>query len=127
MLFIAQDWNTLAATSDCPYLTAAVLALLLSLPLSLLLLYYPAVPALMKHVTSKSLPITCHKLAPVFDVFQSAYKPKLSFVAAFPLFYRILLWLISSAMSAIVERSGKHMVITFAFISFLAIHSLVQP
>ena len=65
----------------------------------------------------------CHKLAPVF---QSACKPKLGFVAAFPLFYWIL-WLILSAMSAIVERSGRHMVITFAFISFLAIHSLVQP
>ena len=104
----------------------AVLTLLLSLPLPLLLLYYPAVPALMKHVTDRSLPIICHKLAPVFDVFQSAYKPKLRFFAAFPLFYRILIWVIFSTLFT-VERSYRQAIISFALVIILAIHSVVQP
>ena len=114
-------------TDHRPYFAVAVIMLLLSLPLPLLLLYYPAVPALMKRITDRSIPISCHKLAPVFDVFQSSYKPNLRFFAAFPLLYRILIWLILSTMSGVVEASARQVIITFAFIIFLAIHSLVQP
>ena len=113
------------STDHRPYFAVAVIMLLLSLPLPLLLLYYPAVPALMKRITDRS--ISCHKLAPVFDVFQSAYKPNLRFFAAFPLLYRLLIWLVFSAMSEVVEASARQVIITFAFIIFLAIHSLVQP
>ena len=115
------------STDHRPYFTVAVIMLLLSLPLPLLLLYYPAVPALMKRITDRSIPISCHKLAPVFDVFQSAYKPNLRFFAALPLLYRILIWLVFSALSGVVEPSARQVIITFAFIIFLAIHSLVQP
>ena len=115
------------STDHRSYFAVAVIMLLLSLPLPLLLLYYPAVPALMKRITDRSIPISCHKLAPVFDVFQSAYKPNLRFFAAFPLLYRLLIWLVFSAMSEVVETSARQVIITFAFIIFLAIHSLVQP
>ena len=58
--------------------TAAVFSIALALLLPLLLLYYPCGPALMQRVTKRSPQfVTCHKLAPVLDVFQSAYKPKL--------------------------------------------------
>ena len=115
------------STDHRPYFAVAVIMLLLCLPLPLLLLYYPAVPALMKRITDRSIPISCHKLAPVFDVFQSAYKPNLRFFAAFPLLYRLLIWLVLSTMSGIIEPSARQVIITFAFIIFLAIHSLVQP
>ena len=115
------------STDHRPYSAVAVIMLLFCLPLPLLLLYYPAVPALMKRITDRSIPISCHKLAPVFDVFQSPYKPNLRFFAAFPLLYRLLIWLILSALSGVVEASARQVIITFAFIIFLAIHSLVQP
>ena len=115
------------STDHRPYFAVAVIMLLLSLPLPLLLLYYPAVPALMKRITDRSIPISCHKLAPVFDVFQSPYKPNLRFFAAFPLLYRLLIWLVLSTMSGVIEPSARQVIITFAFIIFLAIHSLVQP
>ena len=115
------------STDHRPYFAVAVIMLLLCLPLPLLLLYYPAVPALMKRITDRSIPISCHKLAPVFDVFQGAYKPNLRFFAAFPLLYRLLIWLILSAMSEVYTEDKRQMYITFAFIIFLAIHSLAQP
>ena len=115
------------STDHRPYFAVAVIMLLLCLPLPFLLLYYPAVPALMKRITDRSIPISCHKLAPVFDVFQSAYKPNLRFFAAFPLLYRLLIWLVLSTMSGIIEPSARQVIITFAFIIFLAINSLVQP
>ena len=111
-----------------PYLFVALISLLLVLPLPLLLLYYPCVPALMQRITKRSSPlITCHKLAPVFDVFQSAYKPKLRFFASLPLLYRIVIWVLFSALSAKLSRSDRQLAITFVFIFILAIHSLVQP
>ena len=111
------------STDHRPYFAVAVIMLLLSLPFLLLLLYYPA---LMKRITDRSIPISCHKLAPVFDVFQSAYKPNLRFFAALPLLYRILIWLVFSAMSTFTAER-RHVFVTFAFVIFLAIHSLVQP
>ena len=111
-----------------PYLFVALISLVLVLPLPLLLLYYPCVPALMQRITKRSSPlITCHKLAPVFDVFQSAYKPKLRFFAAFPLLYRFVIWMLFAALSAELSRSDRQLAITFVFILILAIHSLVQP
>ena len=107
---------------------AAVICLFLALLLPLLLLYYPCVPALMQRVTKRSPQfMTCHKLAPVLDVFQSAYKPKLQFFAAFPLLYRFVIWCLFSALSAELGRNDILTVITLAFIVILAIHSLVQP
>ena len=107
---------------------AAVFSIALALLLPLLLLYYPCGPALMQRVTKRSPQfVTCHKLAPVLDVFQSAYKPKLRFFAALPLLYRFVIWLLFSTLSAVLEPSDRLIVLTFVFIVILAIHSLVQP
>ena len=109
-----------------PFILGALMSLVLVLPLPLLLLYYPCVPALMQRITKRSSPlITCHKLAPVFDVFQSAYKPKLRFFAAFPLLYRLLIWMLFNTISS--SESNKELVLTLVFILILTIHSLVQP
>ena len=107
---------------------SAAIILIVALLLPLLLLYYPCVPALMQRVTKRSPQfMTCHKLAPVLDVFQSAYKPKLRFFAALPLLYRFVIWLLFSALSAAPSVGDRQIVITFVFIVTLAIHSLVQP
>ena len=108
--------------------TAAVFSIVIALLLPLLLLYYPCVPVLMQRVTKRSPQfITCHKLAPVLDVFQSAYKPKLRFFAALPLLYRFVIGFLFSALSAELGINDNLTVFTFAFIVILAIHSLVQP
>jgi len=108
--------------------TAAVFSIALALLLPLLLLYYPCGPALMQRVTKRSPQfVTCHKLAPVLDVFQSAYKPKLRFFAALPLLYRFVIWLLFSTLSAVQRISDRWIALTFVFIVILAIHSLVQP
>ena len=108
--------------------TAAVFSIAIALLLPLLLLYYPCGPALMQRVTNRSPQfVTCHKLAPVLDVFQSAYKPKLRFFAALPLLYRFVIWLLFSTLSAVHKIGHRLIVLTFVFIIILAIHSLVQP
>ena len=82
----------------------------------------------MQRVTKRSPQfVTCHKLAPVLDVFQSAYKPKLRFFAALPLLYRFVIWFLFSTLSAVLGSSDRLIVLTFVFIVILAIHSLVQP
>ena len=76
-------------------ITATVCSIALALLLPLLLLYYPCGPALIQRVTKRSPQfVTCHKLAPVLDVIQSMYKPKLRFFAALPLLYRFVIWLL---------------------------------
>ena len=108
--------------------TAAVFSIALALLLPLLLLYYPCVPALMQRVTERSPQfVTCHKLAPVLDVFQSAYKSKLRFFAALPLLYRLVIWFLFSILSAGQRLSYRWIALTVVFIVILAIHSLVQP
>ena len=107
---------------------AALFSIALALLLPLLLLYYPCGPALMQRVTNRSPQfVTCHKLAPVLDVFQSAYKPKLRFFAALPLLYRFVIWLLFSILSAGQRRSDRWIALILVFIVILAIHSLVQP
>ena len=109
-------------------LAAAVFSIVLARLLPLLLLYYPCGPALMQRVTKRSPQfVTCHKLAPVLDVFQSAYKPKLRFFAALPLLYRFVIWFLFSTLSAVQRLNHTLIVLTFVFIVILAIHSLVQP
>ena len=110
------------------FVAAAVFSIALALLLPLLLLYYPCGPALIQRVAKRSPQfVTCHKLAPVLDVFQSAYKPKLRFFAALPLLYRFVIWLFFSTLSAVLVKNDRLIVFTFVFIVILAIHSLVQP
>ena len=125
--YYCNEWNYTNTPEYHSFIAVAVISLVLVLPLPLLLLYYPCVPALMQRITKRSSPlITCHKLAPVFDVFQSAYKPKLRFFAAFLLFYRFVIWMMFSFLSVKLP-SERQLTITFVFLLILALHSLVQP
>ena len=124
--YYCNEWNYTNTPEYRPFIAGALVSLVLVLPLPLLLLYYPCVPALMQRITKRSSPFaTCHKLAPVFDVFQSAYKPKLRFFAAFPLLYRFVIWMLFSILSVQLPNE-RQLMITFVFILILAIHSLVQ-
>ena len=125
--YYCNEWNYTNTPEYRPFIAGALVSLVLVLPLPLLLLYYPCVPALMQRITKRSSPFaTCHKLAPVFDVFQSAYKPKLRFFAAFPLLYRFVIWMLFSILSVQLPNE-RQLMITFVFILILAIHCLVQP
>ena len=126
--YYCNEWNYTNTPEYHSFIAVAVISLVLVLPLPLLLLYYPCVPALMQRITKRSSPlITCHKLAPVFDVFQSAYKPKLRFFAAFPLLYRFMIWMLFSILSVKLPNERQLTMITFVFLLILALHSLVQP
>ena len=126
-VYYCNEWNYTNTPEYHPFVAVAVISLALVLPLPFLLLYYPCVPALIQRITKSSSPlITCHKLAPVFDVFQSAYKPKLRFFAAFPLLYRFVIWMMFSFLSVKLP-SERQLTITFVFLLILALHSLVQP
>ena len=125
--YYCNEWNYTNRPEYHPLIVVALISLVLVLPLPLLLLYYPCVPALIQRITKRSSPlITCHKLAPVFDVFQSAYKPKLRFFAALPLLYRIMVWMLFSFLS-VKLYSERQLMIRFVFILILAIHSVIQP
>ena len=131
-LFYCSELGSITGCNG-PFIFSALISLVLVLPLPLLLLYYPCVPALMQRITKRSSPlITCHKLAPVFDVFQSAYKPKLRFFAAFPLLYRLIIWFLFSFLShektsLFIITINRQYIIAVVFILILTIHSLVQP
>ena len=122
-LFYCNEWNY-HTVEYILCLSVALVCLVFSLLLPLLLLYYPCVPALVQRVTKRSFAlVSCHKVAPVFDVFQSAYKPKRRFFAAFPLFYRLVIWLLYLHPSEV----SKSIYVTLAFILILGIHCVFQP
>ena len=122
-LFYCNEWNYQTAEYIL-CLSVALVSLVFSLLLPLLLLYYPCVPALVQHVTKRSFAlVSCHKAAPVFDVFQSAYKPKLRFFAAFPLIYHLVVWTLYLQYSEANRSVGVHT----AFIVILGIHCLIRP
>ena len=105
-------------------LFVALVSLVFSLLLPLLLLYYPCVPALMQRVTKRSFALlSCHKAAPLFDVFQSAYKPKFRFFAAFPLIYHLAIW----GLYLLPSEASKSICVHTALIVILGIHCVFQP
>ena len=74
------------------YILAGIMvgvAILLSLPF----FYRPGVPALASCLTGGRVQLPrLHKLAPLFDVFQGVYKPKMQFFTGLHLLYRVALW-----------------------------------
>lgn len=122
-LFYCNEW-TYTTRVYIPCLTVALVSLVISLLLPLLLLYYPFVPALVRRVTKRSSALlSCHKAAPVLDVFQSAYKPKLRFFAALPLIYRLVIWGLYLQSS----EASKSICVHTAFVVILGFHCLFQP
>ena len=102
-------------------LGSVILGAFLLVPL--LLLYYPALPALFQMCCKRSLP-RCLKLVPFFDAFQSAYKPKFRFFAGVYLFYRVVLWTIDAANPSPVSRTTYYV---WFFLTILLIHCTFQP
>lgn len=106
-----------------PYFVIGVICVVLAQVLPIALLYYPTVPYLLSRVF-KIKGLSCHKLAPVFDVFQSVYKPHLRFFASLYLFYRLALW---SAATFVVGKTSRLFALQCLLLLMLSIHCLVQP
>ena len=95
-------------------------AVLLSLPF----FYRPGVPALASYLTRGRVQLPrLHKLAPLFDVFQGVYKPKMQFFTGLHLLYRIALW----SVVARPPNDDKSFSYLSLSIVILAVHSLFQP
>ena len=105
------------------YFTLGSVILISSMLVPLLLLYYPAFPALFQMCCKRSLP-HCVKLVPFFDAFQSAYKPKLRFFAGVYLLYRVALWTIDAAHTSPINRAIYYV---WFFLTILLIHCTFQP
>ena len=99
------------------YLIPSVVFIVFLLPLPLSLIYYPSIPALFHKLTGRSLP-RFPKLDPVFDVFQGVYKDKMRWFAGVHLLYRLILWVVYLCLPDFIS---------FAFVFFLLVHSLLQP
>ena len=106
-----------------PYFVIGVSCVVLAQVLPIVLLYYPTVPYLLSQVFRQNV-LSCHKLAPVFDVFQSVYKPHLRFFASLYLFYRLALW---SAATFIDKETSRLFALQCLLLLMLSIHCLVQP
>lgn len=105
------------------YFTLGSVILFSSMLVPLLLLYYPAIPALFQMCCKRSLP-HCAKLVPFFDAFQSAYKPKFRFFAGVYLLYRVALWTIDAAHTSPINRTTYYV---WFFLTILLIHCTFQP
>ena len=99
------------------YFIPSVVFLLFLLPLPLSLIYYPSIPALFNKLRGRSHP-RFPKLDPVFDVFQGVYKEKMRWFAGVHLLYRLILWVMYVCMPDFIS---------FSFVFFLLVHSLLQP
>ena len=76
-----------------PYFIPAWIMVGVAVLLSLPFFYRPGVPALASYLTRGRVQLPrLHKLAPLFDVFQGVYKPKLQYFTGLHLLYRIALW-----------------------------------
>ena len=106
-----------------PYFVIGVICVVLAQVLPIVLLYYPTVPYLLSRVFKQNA-LSCHKLAPVFDVFQSVYKPHLRFFAGLYLFYRLALW---SAATFVDGKTSRLFALQCLLLLMLSIHCLVQP
>lgn len=118
------DRSILYLSNDhLPYFITSIVCVVLAQTLPVLLMYYPTVPYLLSRLFKQNA-LSCHKLAPVFDVFQSVYKPKLRFFAGLYLFYRLALW---SAATFADGETGRLFSLQCLLLLMLSIHCLVQP
>ena len=107
-----------------PYFIPAWIVVGVAVLLSLPFFYHPGVPALASYLTRGRVQLPrLHKLAPLFDVFQGVYKPKMQFFTGLYLLYRIVLW------SAAAFAYNNYKMFSFLLLSviILAVHSLFQP
>ena len=116
--------QTLCWNRDLPYFIPAYIFIGVAVLLSLPFFYRPGVPVLVSYLTRGRVQLPrLHKLAPLFDVFQGVYKPKMQFFAGLYLLYRIALW----SVAAFASNDYKNTTFLSLSIVILAIHSLFQP
>ena len=106
-----------------PYFVPPVVVLLLLLPIPLILIYHPAIPALVQHVTKVSLP-RFSRLTPVFDNLQSVYKNKFRFFSGLQMLHLYILW---GTFAFMPYRPLRGYVVLAEFLILLLVHSVCQP
>ena len=107
-----------------PYFIPAWIMVGVAVLLSLPFFYRPGVPALVSYLTRGRVQLPrLHKLAPLFDVFQGVYKPKMQFFTGLHLLYRITLW----SVAAFSSNNLKLSIFLLLPVVILAVHSLFQP
>ena len=107
-----------------PYFIPAWIMVGVAVLLSLPFFYRPGVPALASRLTRGRVQLPrLHKLAPLFDVFQGVYKPKMQFFTGLHLLYRIALW----SVVAFSPTNSKISIFLLLPVVILALHSLFQP
>ena len=107
-----------------PYFIPAWILVSVAVLLSLPFFYHPGLPALASYLTGGRVQLPrLHKLAPMFDVFQGVYKPKMQFFTGFHLLYRIALW----CVAAFFANNDKTPMFSLLSVVILAVHSLFQP
>ena len=107
-----------------PYFIPAWILVGVAVLLSLPFFYHPGVPALASYLTRGRVQLPrLHKLAPLFDVFQGVYKPKMQFFTGLHLLYRVALW----SVAAFAYNNYKAFFFSLLSVVILAVHSLFQP
>ena len=107
-----------------PYIIPAWIMVGVAVLLSLPFFYHPGVPALASYLTGGRVQLPrLHKLAPLFDVFQGVYKPKMQFFTGLHLLYRIALW----SAAALSPNDDKISGFLSLSVIIFATHSLFQP
>ena len=121
----SSDFLCWGSKQHLPYFIPAWIMVSVAVLLSLPFFYHPGVPALASYLTGGRAQLPrLHKLAPLFDVFQGVYKPKMQFFTGLHLLYRIGLF---ATVAFGVGHSDSIDIYLFVLITILAIHSLFQP
>ena len=129
--FCCMHEHTASSQSLCwgppqhlPYFIPAWIFVGVAVLLSLPFFYHPGVPALASYLTRGRVQLPrLHKLAPLLNLFQGVYKPKMQFFTGLHLLYRIALW----SAAAFAYSSYKMFSFSLLSIVILAVHSLFQP
>ena len=107
-----------------PYFIPACILVSVAVLLSLPFFYHPGVPALASYLTRGRVQLPrLHKLAPLLNLFQGVYKPKMQFFTGLHLLYRIGLW----SAAGFSSNNDKIFWFLLHIVIILAVHSLFQP
>ena len=120
-----SDFLCWGSPAHMPYFVIAWIFIGVAVLLSLPFFYHPGVPALVSYLTRGRVQLPrLHRLEPLLDVFQGAYKPKRQFFSGLHLLYRIGLF---STVAFGVGHSDSVSIFLFVSITILTVHSVCQP
>ena len=106
-----------------PYWVTATFVLVLCLIPAVAFFVYPAIPAAWEKVSGRKYDRFNH-LKPIFDVFQSSFKPRLRFFAGVYLMYRIVLHV---AVAFVTDQSFRTLTVTCLLVIILITHLIFRP